>query len=213
MEQRTNMAKLKILEIIDNKVLNLTSKIKASPEYVKIQDQFGNLDDQAQNTIKMLLPFVVLFIPLMISFILWKSNTSLREEVILKKNIIARAHEIINTKSSLMGVEPRVLGTPAIEQVEQFQQRIVGILNAVSIDSSKIQFSNFSSTPLSGDLLEAKIDLKFQNISNDELFGIIGTFNRNKMRVDSFTVRKNQETNLLEGLFSLIYISKDIVGE
>lgn len=213
MEQRTNMAKLKILEIIDNKVLNLTSKIKASPEYVKIQDQFGNLDDQAQNTIKMLLPFVVLFIPLMISFILWKNNTSLREEVILKKNIIARAHEIINTKSSLMGVEPRVLGTPAIEQVEQFQQRIVGILNAVSIDSSKIQFSNFNSTPLSGDLLEAKIDLKFQNISNDELFGIIGTFNRNKMRVDSFTVRKNQETNLLEGLFSLIYISKDIVGE
>lgn len=204
---------MRILERLDNKVLNLTSKIKMSPEYLKIQDQFGNLDDQTQNTIKMLLPFVVMGLPLLISFLLWKNNTSLREEVVLKKNIIAKAHEIINTKSSLMGVEPRVLGNPAIDRVDQFQQRIVGAMSSISIDSSKLQFSNFNSTPLSGDLLEAKIDLKFQSISNDELFGIINAFNRNKMRIDSFQVRKSQESNLLEGLFSLIYISKDIVGE
>lgn len=204
------MAKLKLMERFDNKLLTLTDKIKVNPEYLKIQDQFGNLDDQSQSAIKLILPFAIIGLPLLIAFILWTNNSSLKEEAELKKNIISEAQEIISVRASIANAEGRVLGSGLIEQIEQFQQRIVSAVSTVAIDTSKIQLSNFSSTPLSGDINEAKVDMKFNSLTNEELFGMIGTLARSKMRVDTIQVRKSNENNLLEGLLSLVFFSKDL---
>lgn len=207
------MAKFKIMQKLDNKVLQLTEKLKAQPEYVRAQDQFGSLDDQTQNFIKTLLPFFVLGVPLLIAFILWSHNSSLKEEVRLKKDIITKAQEIISVRSSLGSAEGRILGAGPITALDQFQQRIVNAVSTIAIDTAKLQLSNFSSTPLEGDISEARVDLKFTGFSGEELFGMLSVLTRNKMRVDTIQIRKSQENNLLEGLLSIFFFSRDIVVE
>lgn len=207
------MAQFKIMQKFDNKILQLTEKLKNNHEYIKAQDQFGSLDDQSQNFIKTLLPFAVLGIPLLIAFILWGHNSSLKEEAKLKSDIIERAQKIISVRASLGNAEGRTLGTGSITELDQFQQRIINAVSASAIDTAKLKLSNFSSTSLAGDISEARVDLKFTEFSGDELFGMLTSLNRNKMRVDTVQVRKSKENNLIEGLLSIIFFSRDIIIE
>jgi hypothetical protein len=203
------MRSIKLMKKIDSILFKKIDDLLLMSEFQKITDSYSQLEEKYQDIIKLLMGISLIFIPLAIIGAFSLINDSLQEELQLKEEIIVNANEIIQKESSLKREQKMILGNSTIETQSKLRQKVSNQLSRLGIDISKINVSNFESLDLNANIIQAQMDVKFDGLTNDQLFSALANLvQKEKMRIDSFSVKKNSDSNLLDGIFTVYYFSK-----
>lgn len=204
------MAKLKIMEPLDQLLFKKLEELQSVREVQKVMDAYSNLDERPQELVKASMAALLIVTPILIISIFYGINSSLKSELDQKRELLSVSQNIINEKSGIQGAKRNFLGNSFVGSMNDMQDLIARSLTLAGIDASKASVSNFQADEKEGFITQASIDMKFKGLSNSEMFSLINSLSdRQKVRFDEITVNKNTATNLLEGVATLIYISKD----
>lgn len=203
------MKPLNIMKAIDSAIFSKIDELEGSIQYQKVADSYSTLEEREQDLIKGFMGILLIIIPLIIIYVFSSINDNALEELQLKKEMISFANEIIDKKQKVKIEAGKVLGQQMIDSQSQIEQKIIGHMNRIGVDTSKLQVKNFEANDLSGNILEAKIDVKFDQLTNDQIFSAISFLvDQDKMKIDNLNIKKNTTSNMLDGVFTVLYYSK-----
>ena len=204
------MAKIEIFQKVDAFVFQKIDELQNHPEYQKVADAYSNLEENVQELIKAALMILLTIIPLIIFLIFLSSNSSLKQDFAVKEEIIQVANELIQKKAIMTSEERKILGSSYINGEGALKNKITSLLSMSSIDTSKIKINNFDSQELDGFITKVKSDIGFRDLSSQDIFAIFNSITaRGKMRVDEVSIRKSSNDNLLDGMLTVLYYSKE----
>lgn len=204
------MKKIEILKPIDQWILTKLDEASNHPEIQKLLDQYANLDEKIQDIIKNLLVVAIVIIPVLFILILWTFNSSLKDELAIKKETLNIAKEIIAKEAKLKMVKRKYFNSVAVKSQNDLQTKISSALSMAQIDSSKVNLGGYQEALEGADIVESRVDLKFNKFSNQEIFNLISTLNmRLKVKIEEISIKKNTSDNLLQGIVHIIYYGED----
>tara|TARA_B100001971_G_scaffold61895_1_gene56849 strand:+ start:50364 stop:50999 length:636 start_codon:yes stop_codon:yes gene_type:complete len=204
------MKKIEIMKPVDQWVYTKLDELSNNPEVSKFLDQYANLDEKVQDIIKNLLVLAIILLPTLFIMILWSFNSSLKSELAIKKETLTVAQEIVSKQAKLGTLKRRYFNTTAVKSQAELQSKISGALASSGIDSNKINLGGYQENLEGADIVESRVDLKFNKFSNEELFNLLASLNvRLKAKVEEISIKKNTTDNLLEGIIHVIYYGED----
>lgn len=199
---------LPVFKQIDRAVFDRIDKFKVTPGYNSIQDFYNGLEEEQQRVFKGAVILGIFIIPAMLlGFIFWQ-NSSLKADMATRVALINKANEIIGQKQGLRDISPNVLSQNPIDGASMMTSRLSNLLSSIAVDLSKIQVSNYTGEMTSGTIMRSEADFAFSNLSTDELMNIFSNMiQREKFRIQSVDITRNDDTNLLKGQFHAIHFS------
>lgn len=203
------MKKLNLMQKVDSFIYNEIEKLETNEGYQKLSDSFSALEENVQKAVKIIIMISIIAIPALIILLIKSSNTSLQNEVEIKKDLVISANSLIRSKNDIKRTSRFNLSPDFVDTSSEIKQKVLGMLNITGIDSTKVKISGIDITPEANLITKIKADVKFDNMDNNELFNFIKNLSmRLKVRVDEVSIKKNSTTNLLDGVFTIHYLSK-----
>lgn len=208
------MKKLKIMKDIDSFLFKQVDTLMLTPEIQKVLDSYAGLEEKVQETIKIILMIFSILIPLLFIFIFYSINSSKKEDIKLKTNLIEVANTLIQKKSMIKSEEFKVLGSRYIDSQRGLKTQIDSTLNLINVDTSKVQISDFSGEDLDGLITKVSANLAFKGLTAEGLMALFNSLNAKlKSKLDEVSIKKNEITNSLDGVITLHYYSKEVADE
>lgn len=201
-----NSTKIPLFKKIDREIFSRIDKFKLTPGYNQIQDFYNSLEEEQQKVFKAAVILAIFLLPTMFLGFFWWQNNSLREDMTTRIALIEKANEIIGQKTSLRDVAPNILSDNPIDGSSMMTSRLSNLLSSMNVDLSKIQVSNYEGTMTTSTIMRSEADFQFTNLSTDELVNIFtAMIQREKFRVQSVNITRNNDTNMLKGQFHAIH--------
>lgn len=201
-----NQSKIPLFKKIDRAVFERIDKFKLTPGYNNLQDFYNGLEEEQQKVFKAAIVFLIFFVPaVFLGLVVWQNN-ALKADMETRIALISKANEIIGQRQGLVEVSPNILSDSPIDGDSMMSSRLSNLLSSVGVDLSKIQVENYAGDLVSGTIQRAEADFKFSNLSNDELMNVFtAMIQREKFRIQSVDIKRNSETNLLQGVFHAVH--------
>lgn len=200
------MSKFSIMKPIDKFLVENIEKLTITAEYQKLLDTYNSWEDRLQNAFKGILIFLSFAIPLLIVFIFYLLNSSAKTRLETTEQIIETGNSIISTSSQVRSISNKFFGKP-ISSKANFERELANSLPSQGIDSEKILIGEFSLEEIDG-INELRSDLKFSKLSSENFYGLLNILSlRLKMKVQEIIVKKNEQSNLLEGTLTILHYS------
>ncbi len=199
---------LPFFQRMDQAIFARIDKFKQTPNYNPLQDFYNGLEEEQQKLFKGIVILSIFLLPLAGVGMFWLQNNSLKDDLSLRIDIASKANEIIGQSQGLEEISPQVFSDRPIDSDSMMSSRISELLSPMSIDLSKIQVSGFESSSISATALKAEANFAFSNLTTDELMNIFTSMiSREKFRISSVEIKRNPDTNMLQGQFHGIHYS------
>jgi hypothetical protein len=199
---------LPLFHKIDHLIFDKIDKFKLTPNYNPIQDFYNGLEEEQQKVFKGIVILLIFIVPTIILATIWWQNDKLKNNLALRTSIISKANQIIGQSQGLQEITPRVFSANPIDGQSMMTSRLSSILSSTGIDLAKIQVSNFNSIKISSNVMKSDAKFSFTNVSTDELMNMLMTMiSREKFRVSQIEIKRNSDTNMLQGNFHAIHYS------
>jgi len=201
------MSSFQIMKVIDESISQNVQKLKVYEPISDFLETYNNWEESVQEIFKAICLTIVLFIPSFFILIFLIFNSSTQDKLDTKEEIIQIAAKISNQKSMINQISSNHLGSPINSQA-MLETQIKNGLPALGIDANRISISNFESKE-DENLNKMSADIRFNQLSSQNLFGLlrIVTISK-KMRIEEIDIKKNKQSNLLEGLITIFHYSK-----
>jgi hypothetical protein len=206
MEDFNKSAAVPLFKKLDREIFSRIDKFKLSPSYNNLQDFYNGFDEEQQKVLKAAVILAIFVLPLLFLGLVFWQNNALRADMETRIALIAKANEILGQRRSLEQVAPAVLSDGPIDGESMMSSRLANLLAGAGVDLSKIQVRNYTGDMASGTIMRAEADFQFTNLSTDELTNVFSNMiTREKFRIQSVTITRNPDTNLLQGQFHAIH--------
>jgi hypothetical protein len=200
--------KAPLFKKIDQAIFSRIDNFKKTPGYNPIQDFYNGLEEEQQKLFKGVVILMIFLLPVLaMGMMVWQNN-NLKADLALRTQIVSKANEIIGQSQGLAEITPEVFSANPIDSDSMMSSRISGLLSSMSIDLSKVQVSDFSTDSISSTAMKSEAKFAFSNVSTDELMNIFTVMiSREKFRISSVEIKRNADTNMLQGQFHAIHYS------
>lgn len=199
---------LPLFHKIDHLIFDRIDKFKLTPNYNPIQDFYNGLEEEQQKVFKGIVILLIFLVPAVLLTGIWWQNDKLKTNLAMRTSIISKANQIIGQSQSLQEITPRVFSPNPIDGQSMMTSRLSSILSSTGVDLSKIQVSNFNSSKISSNVMKSDAKFSFNNVSTDELMNTLMTMiTREKFRISQIEIKRNSDTNMLQGSFQAIHYS------
>ena len=193
---------------IDRSVFERIDKFKLTPGYNNLQDFYNGLEEEQQKLFKAIVILMIFLLPTMILGLVWWQNNSLKDDLATRQALITKANEIIGQNQGLREVFPTVLSQNPIDGQDMMSSRMSNMLSAAGIELSKIQVKNYNGEMISSVVMKSEADFAFSNVTTEELMNtFVNMIQREKFRIQSVDIKRNNDTGLLQGQFHAIHFS------
>ena len=199
---------LPLFKKIDQAIFERIDKFKQTPNYNPIQDFYNGLEEEQQKLFKGIIILSIFLLPAMGLGLIWWQNNKLKDEQAMRTSIISKANEIIGQSQGLQEITPQVFSMNPIDSDSMMSSRLSQILSTMGVDLAKIQVNDFSSDSISSNVMKSEANFQFNNVSTEELMNIFTSMiSREKFRISSVEIKRNNDTNMLQGTFHAIHYS------
>ena len=206
------MKKLQIMKTIDTFIFFKLDELSNLSEFQKLTEAYSNLEESIQELVKVVLMAIIVLIPLLFIFLFSSFNSSAKKELETKDQIITTANELIQKQSLINTEERKILAANFVDTQNALQSQISNTLSMISVDSTKVNINNFDTEELEGLITKVKADLAFKGFTDQELFAMVNSMvSKLKVRIDEISIKKNETRNILDGIMTVHYYSKDKV--
>lgn len=198
--------KIPLFKKVDIAVFDRIDKFKLTPGYNNLQDFYNGLEEDQQKFFKAVVILLIFVLPLMLVTLIFWQNQSLRSDMETRMDLVSKANEVIGKRQSLRDVSPMVLSDNPIDGNSMMTSRLSNLLSSVGVDLSKIRVSGYENVMSSDTIMRSEADFKFTGVSTDELMNIFSAMiQREKFKIESVAIKRNAQSNLLEGQFHAIH--------
>jgi hypothetical protein len=199
---------------VDTAVFDSINKFKQTPNYTGVQDFYNGMEEDQQKVFKGIIVLTMILIPALFLTMLFWQNSRFKEDLALRESIVNTANQILAQSGGLQEVGPRVLSMNPIDSQSMMTSRLSNMLSSMGVDLSKIQVKDFNSNMISSGVMQSEADFSFTNVSTDELMNIFtAMIQREKFRIQDVSIKRNPETNFLQGQFHAIHFSSVVAEE
>ncbi len=199
-----------LMKSIDTFLFKQVDSLMQTSEFLKISESYSSLEEKAQEATKVVLMLLTISVPLIIIFIFYSFNSSKAQELAIKDELIKTANILIQESSLVANEERMSLSSTYIGSETALMSAINSSLSLIAIESEKVQLSGYSIEELDGLITKINADLSFKGLTSEGLFALLNSLNSKfKIRMDEVTIRKNEESNSLDGVIAMNYYSKD----
>jgi hypothetical protein len=200
--------KTPLFKKMDRLIFQQIDVFKTTPNYTTFQDFYQGLDEDQQKAFRVSMVIATFVIPLLLMAFLWWQNLSLKQEIELRSSIVNKAQEILGQNMGLRQVAPRVLSANPIDSQSMMTSRLSNLLTGIGVDLSKIQVTQFDKTEITSGILRSEAMINFNNFSTAEMTNLLNTMiARERFKIASLEVKRNQNSNLLQGQFQAVHFS------
>lgn len=198
-----------LIRNVDQFLFDKIPSIRSFTPYQLFQDFLANLADEKKNLVKYAISFVLVLLPIFVTAIFWFQNMSLKSELQTKKDIYYQANRIIQ-EEKLFGQTGKSLIMPnAAHDENTFSSNLNNFLGRFRIDSDKVKIQDFTPTDLGGNIQQNTVTLIFNDFTTSQFTTFISDLSlRQKVKVGSIEIVRNESKNLIEGKISIIYLSE-----
>lgn len=204
------MSSLEIMKSIDEFTLKQVEALKLSAPFQQFLETYSEWDEKIQNLFRGALIILVILIPLFFIFSFYLLNSSTHNSLKQKEKIIDLASKVITqtqaiTKNSTLYLAKQVSSQNNLENL------IKNNLSSLGIDSTKMTVANFNSEE-DKSITKINADISFKDFTSNHFFSFLSylTTGNRKMRIDEIDIKKNTQTNLLEGTITINHFSKAV---
>ena len=199
---------LPIFRQIDQAIFDKIDKFKLTTNYNPIQDFYNGLEEEQQKVFKAGIIALIILLPLLGLGLFWLQNSNLKKDLAYRSSIASKANEIIGQSQGLQEITPNVFSQNPIDSQSMMTTRLSSLLSSMGVELSKIQVNNFTSKTISSHIIKAEAKFIFNNLSTDELMNMFTSMiSREKFRISSVEIKRNTDTNMLQGHFIAIHYS------
>lgn len=203
-----NNTSIPLFKKIDRGVFERIDKFKTTPSYNGIQDFYNGLEEEQQKVLKGVTILALILIPALLLGFLWWRNDAVKSDLQTRIALVEKANEIIGQNQGIREVSPRIVSDRPIDGDSMMSSRLSNLLATAGVDLSKIQVSNFQGNMITSTFMRSEADFAFTNLSTDELMNVFTSMiQREKFRIESVEIKRNANTNLLQGKFHAIHFS------
>lgn len=201
------MKLFKHFKLVDEKIFNLVTDLKSNEQYSQFNQKILSLEDSVQNIIKNILFFTIMFSPIVITAIIYFKISMQNDIISSKKQIISLSDTHAKLERNIKSFSNGLISNEQINSEEDVKN-LVSSNPLVSGILPRIGFDNFSQTPLSGNLKESTLTLKFSEISTGDLSNLMKfAYQSFKSRLAFVSITRNDQSKLLMGELTLTIIS------
>lgn len=198
------------MEPLDRWLLKKVDEVQTQRDVQKLLDNYAGLEEKAQETVKTLLGASIFALPALLVILIALSNQSVKNANDVKQDLLTTAQSLISSTAQSQSMTKMALGMSPVNNQSAFQTLISASLRSVGIDASKVTTANYEVIEHDGLINQSIMELKFKDFSNNEIFEFLNTLSqRQKIRFDQVSVKKNLSSNLLEGVMTLHYYSQE----
>jgi hypothetical protein len=146
--------------------------------------------------------------------VLWWQNANLQNELDNRLELIETMNQIIVQNSEIGGLAGNLAADSALMSESALQTRLSSALSSSGVNLASIQVSNFTSETISPTLTRAEADIKFIELTTEQLMNVfIALMQREKLKISSVDITRNNKTNLLNGTFHGVHFGQVLIQE
>lgn len=192
---------------LDTEVFQGLDKLKNQPNYQSFLDFYTSLEDDQQKFLKSGMMIALIAVPLMLVAFLFFQNQSLKSDFSQRVEIFKKANEILAKNQGVRDISSNIFSQNPIDSSEMVISKISSAVGP-TVDLNKIKVSNFTSDQVSSSIVNSQATFSFKEMSVNELMDtFMGLIRREKFRIQSIQIIRNENTNLLQGSFVGIHYS------
>ncbi|HLT22260.1 MAG TPA: hypothetical protein VKZ84_02415 [Bacteriovoracaceae bacterium] len=197
-----------IFKKLDLEVFQAVDKLKSHPNYQSFLDFYTNLEDEQQKLFKTASLAALIILPLLLLSILFFKGVALKSDFEKRVEIYSKANEILSKNQGVRQVSSNILSQNPIDSSDMVIAKISSSLAPLGVDLNKIRIANFESNEISSSIISSQAEFSFSDMSVNELMDTFnGLIRREKFRIESVQINRNENTNLLRGNFLGIHYS------
>ena len=194
MEQPCNNPKINIMKNLDSFLFKQADTLVASAEFNKVSEAYSSQEDKVQEIIKVILMILTVGVPTIIVIVFLGLNNSKRNQIEVKEELIETANLLIQQRSLLSSEERRTLSSKYIDSQKALRSTINSSLNLISIESTKVQISDFQSDDLEGLITKASAKVSFKGLTSEGLMAFFNNLNTSLSKEQK--LRRNESCDL-----------------
>lgn len=199
----------KLFKKIDQFIFLKLDLLKNDSSFQKFNDLKANFNEKQQNTISQILIFGIIFIPFIVSGVLWFGNYRLKKDIELKNQILEQISLLNNNHEALNTTSNQYVAPVSYPSKEDLDNKIRNLFSAKGIDQSKISIVNFNQLNASASILKIEATIHFQNFGTQDFSNFLGTLvDGEKFKVEKVTLLKNKTNDLLQGDVTFLHIGR-----
>ncbi len=194
---------------VDQWVFRQLDTFRATPAYNRLVEQYATLEEHEQTLTKGGVLAGFLLVPLIILGVLWWHNAGVRDEVVLRSQVVERMQNIISQNSAAAGLAGSVAAPQAFLDAGELTTRLNAALSGSGVDTSKLRVNNFTSDSVSPQLTRAEADFGFTGLNTTQLVNVFtNLITRERFRISSVDIKRNPSSNLLDGNFHGVHFGQ-----
>lgn len=201
--------KIPLIKRLDTYIFTQLDEFRKTPGHAKILDFYGSLEDESQKVFKWVLLVSTFLIPFTLVVVMWWQNSTIESELNSRIALVERMQQIITQNSEVGGLSSSIAAPTAFTSQDELNGRLSSALSSIGVDLSKIRINGFTSDVISPLLTRSEADFKFDGVSTEQLMGLLTTLlQRERFRISAVQIKRNNETNLLEGSFHGVHFGE-----
>lgn len=194
---------------IDEFIFQKLDLLKAEGLFQKGQDLISNLDENQQKIAAQLAAFTFILLPYVVVLGFWWGNHFTRKSLEVKKQIIEQIALYDGNKTALNNVAGNYLSPTPINGQEDMDNRVRNIAAGGGIDQQKVSVVQFNQVGQSSSVTKIEADVSFRGFGTNDFSSFMrGLVEAERFKISKVSLTKNNETNLLEGVISVLHLGQ-----
>ncbi|MBY0518014.1 MAG: hypothetical protein K2P81_13985 [Bacteriovoracaceae bacterium] len=194
--------KVSLIKRFDLFVFTKIDEFRKTPNYSKLVNLYGQLEDEQQKVAKIALLAATFILPFLMVVAMFIGNMTVESDLANRTALVERMQQIIAQNGDIGGLANSLASPTPLNNEGELNGRISSALSSAGVDLSKMRISNFSTNNISPTLSKAEADFKFTGLTTEQLMNIFSTLlQRERFRIASVQIKRNDQTNVLEGQF------------
>lgn len=194
-------------KVIDEKIFGFISDLKSNEQYIQFNQRILSLDDSLQNLIKNSIFIVILFLPILVLILVYTSISSQQDFISLKRQFLHLSETHQSLEKSIQSFNNGLIASNPINTEDDIKT-MISSNPLVSNILPRLGFENFNQSPLSGNIKESNLQIKFSEFSTIDLSSFIKfTYQSLKSRVTFVSITRDEQSKKIFGELSLTIIS------
>ncbi len=195
------------MESIDKFLFKKSDEFKESGSYQKLADFNSTIEQDSRDLFNFLLSFLFFLIPIALVFYFFMSYRSVKKSITKKEEVAQEADRFMNIKNKTVSILRPVLSSPKVNSEADFLAQVKA--SAGMMPKNEIILSDFLLEQLQDGLVKVETNIKFKNAYNQNFSQFIENLStKKKVLFIESNIKKNKDTDLLEGSLRVVHFSK-----
>lgn len=194
---------------IDEFIFQKLDLLKAEGIFQKGSDLTANLDENQQKIAAQVAAFGFILLPFVVVLGMWWGNNNAKKGLEVKKQIIEQIALYDGNKTTLNNVAGSYLSPSPISGQDDLDNKVRNIAAGSGIDQAKVSVVQFNQIGQSSNVTKIEADLSFRGFGTNDFSSFMrGLVEQERFKISKVSLTKNNETNLLEGVISVLHLGQ-----